>query len=210
MPKEGEVQNETFHLYCTDPRDGVAKFQICEPKRAGRVVFPGEPRIHLDNITVKVDRMARPFYERLELDIRINDNLILEAHARSLNTKDEDRREIHNLEFGLACPTPQPPDGTQEDTGETGSRQAEQAPPGTLSVRANVANSEDSRLVPGELLNSYDPYYFDSRRRPPEYQVHEKLYYEPCALCGRASNDPLCRCSSKPIGARPVTGRRAN
>jgi hypothetical protein len=27
--------------------------------------------------------------------------------------------------------------------------------------------------------------------------VHEKLYYQPCSLCRRASNDPLCKCASK-------------
>src|SRR5690606_33807679 len=35
MPVAEEVQNDSFHLYCTDPRDGVAKFQICSPKRSG-------------------------------------------------------------------------------------------------------------------------------------------------------------------------------
>lgn len=104
MPKEGEVQRETYHLYCTDPRDGVAKFQICTPKRAGASVLPSDPRTHLEHVTVKVDGKARAFQERLELDVRINDDLILDAHARSLNLKDEDRREIHNLEFGLRFP----------------------------------------------------------------------------------------------------------
>ena len=104
MPKEGEVRSETFHLYCTDPRDGVAKFQMCAPRRAGSMVLPSEPRTHLENVTIKVDSKARAFRERLELDVRIDDNLILEAHARSLNVKDEDRRQIHNLEFGLRFP----------------------------------------------------------------------------------------------------------
>ena len=111
MPKEGEVQRQPFHLYCTDPRDGVAKFQICTPKRAGERVLPNDPRTHLENLTVKVDREARAFRERLELDMQINDDLILQVHARSLNAKDEDRREIHNLEFGLAFPTGPQPDG---------------------------------------------------------------------------------------------------
>ena len=35
MPREGEIQRHPFHLYCTDPRDGVAKFRICTPKRPG-------------------------------------------------------------------------------------------------------------------------------------------------------------------------------
>jgi actin-like ATPase involved in cell morphogenesis len=194
MPKEGDVQSETYHLYCTDPRDAVAKFQICAPKRAGHNVLPGEPRTHLENLTVKVDRMARPFHERLELDIRINDDLILEAHARSLNAKDQDRREIHNLEFGLAFPANPQADVMLRDSGE-GEPMPGEALQGALSLRANVTDREDLRQVPGELLYRYNPKYFDKRARPPEAQVREKLYYDQCAGCGRASNDPLCTCS---------------
>ena len=51
MPKEGEVQKDTFHMYCTDRRDGVAKFQICAPEKPGRRVPPGEPRVHLESAT---------------------------------------------------------------------------------------------------------------------------------------------------------------
>ncbi|MBI4692736.1 MAG: Hsp70 family protein [Gammaproteobacteria bacterium] len=194
MPKEGEVQRATFHLYCTDPRDGVAKFQICSPKRAGRSVLPGEPRAHLETVTVEVDANTRPFRERLELDVSINDDLILEAHARSLNLKDQDRREIHNLEFGLAFPNSSAAGGNEIDDGH--SPIGEPRERGGLSLRANVADLNDQSLVPGELLYQYDPHYFDVRREPPEHQVQEMLYYEPCSICRRASNDPLCRCTS--------------
>ncbi len=233
MPKEGEVQKETFHLYCTDPRDGVAKFQICAPKRPGRNALPGEPRIHLDNLTVNVDRMARPFRERLELDIQINDDLILEAHARSLMEKDQDHREIHNLEFGLSFPAPQQADDDPEDSGDVEIAPSEQAPlnrqdrnghrqlnnrtahtgqahKGALSIRANIVDRRDESLVPGELVAKYNWRYFDTRHTPPPaHQVHEKLYYQPCAGCGRASNDPLCKCSSRPsnVSLTPAGGR---
>ncbi|WP_028322713.1 Hsp70 family protein [Desulfatiglans anilini] len=206
MPREGEVQSATFHLYCTDPRDGVAKFQICEPRSTSEKVLPNEPRIHLSNLTVKVDRMARPFHERLELDIRIDDDLILEAHARSLNARDQDRQEIHNLEFGLAFPCKEDVDEHQKDSFGIDTLVKEQSSTGTLSIRANLADRENLRLIPGECLYEYDPRYFDTRHRPPDYQVHEMLYYQPCAKCGRASNDPLCICVSQIPGARPVVG----
>jgi actin-like ATPase involved in cell morphogenesis len=193
MPTEGQVKTTSFHLYCTDPRDGVAKFQICTPEKAGGAVLPGEPRTHLENITVQVDAKAQPFRERLELEVHINDDLILEAHARSLNLKDEDRREVHNLEFGLAFPTSSAEGGEISD----GNGSADEHPgKGTLSLRANVAYTEDPGLVPGELLYEYDPHYFDVRRNPPDYQTLEKLYYQPCSICRRASNDPLCHCAS--------------
>lgn len=210
MPKEGEVQRETYHLYCTDPRDGVAKFQICTPKRAGASVLPSDPRTHLEHVTVKVDGKARAFQERLELDVRINDDLILDAHARSLNLKDEDRREIHNLEFGLRFPAEAQANGSSDKEKEEAPASGGHRPIGALSVRANVADRVDLALVPGEFLYQYDPFYFDVRRNPPERQVLEKLYYQPCSLCGRASNDPACQCSSSLIGAGRATGLGEN
>lgn len=210
MPKEGEVQRETYHLYCTDPRDGVAKFQICTPKRAGASVLPSDPRTHLEHVTVKVDGKARAFHERLELDVRINDDLILEAHARSLNLKDEDRREIHNLVFGLRFPAEAQATGSSDKEKEEAPASGGHRQIGALSVRANVADRVDLSLVPGEFLYQYDPFYFDVRRNPPERQVLEKLYYQPCSLCGRASNDPACQCSSSLIGAGRATGLDEN
>ena len=208
MPKEGEVQSEVFHLYCTDPRDGLAKFQVCAPKRAGDMVLPGDPRTHLENVTVKVDTNARAFQERLELDVRINDDLILEVHARSLNLKDEDRREIHNLEFGLKFPANIKGTESPEATDDEALIGGEDCTLGALSIRANVADRADKSLVPGEFLYTYDPYYFDVRSKPPEHQVREKTYYEPCSLCGCASNDPACRCASVlPDSRQSLLGR---
>jgi molecular chaperone DnaK len=148
-----------------------------------------------------VDAKAQAFRERLELDVRINDDLILEAHARSLNVKNEDRREIHNLEFGLAFPTSSA--GEPDEIDDENPPADDPREKGTLSVRANVADRDDPRLVPGEFLYQYNPHYFDVRRDPPEHQVHEKLYYEPCSICRRASNDPLCKCASSLPDAKP-------
>lgn len=195
MPKEGEVRTDSFHLYCTDPRDGVAKFQICAPKRAGAAVLPSEPRTNLEIVTVEVDKQAHAFQERLELDVRINEDLILEAHARSLNKGDDDRREIHNLEFGLRFSPSTRTTESGDDPTETEDLQESKPSLGTLSVRSNIAASIDLSLVPGEFLYQYNPNYFDVRRSPPEYQDNERLYYQPCSLCGRVSNDPACRCS---------------
>ena len=201
MPTEADVQRETFHLYCTDPRDGVAKFQFFAPKRAGSTVLPNEPRTHLNNVTVKVDSKARAFRERLELDIKIDDDLILEAYARSLNLKDSDRCEIHNLEFGLRFPRNPRTAQTVDDSKEAEVQGEDQSSFGALSIRANLADRVDNSLVPGEFLYERDPFYFDKRMNPPQVQVEEKLYYQPCSLCGRASNDPACRCSGKLPGS---------
>ena len=68
--------------------------------------------------------------------------------------------------------------------------------PGSIAIRSNIANFEDKKFVPGEVLYKFDPGYFDTRAYPPDFQVEERLYYEPCAACGRVSNDPLCNCGN--------------
>ena len=199
MPKEGEIQHHTFHLYCTDPRDGIAKFRICTPRRPGASVLTNEPRIHMQNVTIGVDDKARAFHERLELEIRINDDLILVAHARSLNCGDEDTGEVHDLEFGLRLPvaTPNPISGVSGGEEVPSPRSDATGRMGSVSVRNNLSTHDDPSLVPGEFLYEYDPHYFDTRRDPPDHQVFEKLYYQPCSLCGKASNDPACKCASE-------------
>jgi hypothetical protein len=194
LPKEGKVMKDSFHLYCADPRDGFAKFQILAPKRTSSQVLPGEPRSVLGTMMVKVDAKARAFEERIELDITIDDDLILVAKGKSMNMGDLDRCEIHNLEFGLQFPLSNPTAPAQpKDVPENHAVPASVAR-GDLSVRANLTDRMDKSLIPGEFLQSYDPTYFDPRFRPPEKQVREYLYYQPCALCGRPANDPECVC----------------
>jgi hypothetical protein len=195
MPSEGEVRTDQFHLYCADPRDGFAKFQLCAPVRPGATVLANDRRNPLDNLVVTVDAKARPFRERLELDVKVDDNLILHAQARSLNKRDMADTEVHNLEFGLTFPTKQPKWAHEGDAVDVVGNTVSYSP-GDLVLRSNIANRADASLVPGELLFSYNSYYFDKRLNPPQIQVDEQLYYEPCAICGRASNDPLCHCSS--------------
>ncbi|WP_424946409.1 Hsp70 family protein [Candidatus Spongiihabitans sp.] len=197
MPSEGEVESDKFHLYCCDPRDGFAKFQLCAPIRPGMKVLPNDRRHPLVNLIVEVDSEAKPFHERLELDISVDDNLILKAQARSLNKQSLAEEEVHNLEFGLSFPT------TTGDLLEEGAEESVNVSEGVIEneagsivFRSNITNREDNSLIPGELLYSYDPYYFDKRHDPPRVQVQERLFYEPCSRCRRASNDPLCRCSS--------------
>ena len=192
MPRNGEVQKMQFHLYCTDPRDGTAKFEFRSPKHAGKDILREEPRTTLGIATIAVDSKAQPFRERLELDVRIDDNLILSAHARSLMARDQERQEIHDLEFGLALPTETPTE-TPEKPPERMS--ATSTSRGALTTRANVSNTKDASLVPGELLHECEPHPFgDTIHHFSEEQKHERLYYEPCTGCGRASNDPLCEC----------------
>lgn len=194
MPRRDEVQHSEYHLYCTDPRDGVAKFQLCMPKRIGSVSVV-EPRMDLGILTVAVDATTRPFRERLELDVTVDEDLILRAHARSLLKRDEDVNEFHNLEFGLEIARAAVAPGETPSTNRSPEDVADSDPKGALCVRSNVATTQDKSLVPGEYLYSYDPGALDRRASPAQVQIDEYLYYQPCANCGRAASDPACRCS---------------
>lgn len=191
MPCEGEVRRDQFHLYCADPRDGHAKLQLQSPARPGSDILPNDRRNPLETMVVQVDRAARPFAERLELAIEVDDNLVLHAQARSLVKKDMAETRVHNLEFGLALPA------ARGACASSDGRADEKPAPhnkGSVVLRSNVADRADDRFVPGELLHTYNPTYFDRRNDPPQIQLDEWAYYKPCDECGRDSNDPLCRC----------------
>jgi molecular chaperone DnaK len=201
MPSRGRVFKDVFHLWCTDPRDGHAKFEIASPVKPGRSVQVADPRTTLAVLTVEVDSKAKAFAERLELDVSITDDLILQAEARSPNARSLDHCQIHNLEFGLVFPSDDGDTQKRSDAGEGSagtSRRGEKR--GALAVRPNVSTRRDLSLVPGEFLYTYDREYFDRRSDPPQIQIDESTYYQACSLCGRASNDPLCRCATSPGG----------
>lgn len=217
MPREGEVKTENFGMYCADPRDGFAKFQLYAAAKIGNKVFANDARLPLENLMVRVDANARPLRERLELELQIDDNLILHAKGRSLEKKDFAEVEIHSLEFALSLPASLSIDPTQNDS-EDGTelafskervenrlsqkhqKQSQQMivnkSKGDIIMRSNVIDKPDDYFVPGELLYKFNRVYFDSRQSPPppQIQVEEKLYYEPCIGCGRSSSDPLCKC----------------
>ena len=204
MPREGGIQKtETLNLYCTDPRDGVAKLQLEVPaRRHGRDVQSSDARNSLANLNVKVDEKSTRLFERVELNMRVDENLILKVEARSTVANDYDATEVHNLEFGLSL-------GGMESIGhETGGallkkpedRSGKPERKGAVLLRSNLALREDASLVPGEYLNEVQeakPYSLFSLT---PLQVKEQLYYSPCSGCGRRSNDPLCECSSGKTG----------
>lgn len=195
MPTEGDVMKDNFHLYCVDPRDGHAKFQIEAPIRAGIKVLPNDTRNPLSTLVVPVDAKAKPFHERLELEVRIDDNLVLHASARALNVKSMVEAEVHNLEFGLLFPAQQSREFNADDLDILSGGQ-NKPDTGSLVMRSNICNVIKNYFVPGELLYTYNHEYFDRRLDPPQIQVDEQLYYEPCSICRRASNDPKCTCGS--------------
>jgi molecular chaperone DnaK len=197
MPSEGEVKSQTFHLFCVDPSDGTAKFQLCTPTRLSSSPQVSEPRSSIGDLAVFIDDRARPFLERLELEVEINDDLVLHAFARSSEKRDAASASFFDLEFGLELPGPfEETSGGADSHNE--SEQEEDLTP--LSVRSNISDSENYALVPGEVLHRHNRLLFDRRNkdsnRATEEQIYEYLYYQPCAVCGRSSSDSRCRCGS--------------
>jgi molecular chaperone DnaK len=196
MPVEKEVKKKSYNLYCVDPRDGSAKFQLCTPRRIGPNPQAGDARNPLGSIVISVDSKALPFRERLELELSIDDDMILRATAWSSDLKDRAEAECHDLEFGITLPGGSDADGGGSSPFDDGPTHGHQ--PGDLVVRSNISSEADNSLVPGELLRTYLPRYFNRDARPPQVQIEEWLYYEPCAVCGRASSDLDCHCASPP------------
>lgn len=198
MPAEGEVKEQTVHLFCSDPSDGIAKFQICSPTHPSEAPQAGEPRTSLGNLAVSVDEGAAPFRERLELEVSIDDDLILHARAWSSEMKDSDAAAFYDLQFGLLLGEVDDADEPDPHAALTeGAREH-----GALSVRANVADRSDDTLVPGEVLYKHKRSSFQRqqglRTQATEEQIREHLYYEPCGVCGRSSSDPDCHCLTDP------------
>lgn len=199
MPAEQEVKSQQIHMYCTDPSDGIAKFQFCTPTRPSRRPQVSEPRNSIGSLTIQVDERAAPFRERLELDVSIDDDLILETRARSSDMKDSDTATFHDLEFGIKLPRTRESDTGADQMPDVDVESAHET--GGLSVRANVAGEMNDDLVPGEVLYKHKRSSFSRDRGgtiATADQVREHLYYQPCAVCGRSSSDPRCRCSTEP------------
>lgn len=194
MPAEREVRKEQCLLYCVDPRDGFAKMQLLTPVKPGKHAMPNDPRHVLGTMAVRVHPDARPFFERIELDVEIDDNLILRGRARSTMGGEVAEVEVHNLEFGVAVGGGDSANADLTDDAVVTPQPRDQHEKGAVTVRANVTNQVEHMLVPGELWYKHHPEEFDTRRNPPRVQVEERLYYQPCAKCGRAINDPLCHC----------------
>lgn len=200
MPLEREHRRERFDLYCVDPSDGHGKFSLVSPHRPGPRVLGNDKRRPLCNLLLKVDAKAAPFRERLELEVSIDENLVLTATAWSMNQKGRAVAEVHDLEFALATPGARNSWLNSTLLGEDDDGTAHE--PGDLSMRSNIAAREDDKLVPGEVLYRFNPFYFRVEQDPPQIQVEERLYYEPCAMCGHASNDPRCHCASLLVSRR--------
>ncbi|WP_016692139.1 Hsp70 family protein [Rhodococcus rhodochrous] len=198
VPFEGqELSGDAVELYCADPRDGHAKFQFCTPSRPGGNAQRSDPRDELGNLSIDVDKHARPFIERLTLRTVVDADGVLHATGRSELRKIPETVSLHDLEFGISLGSASAVSGIADDPGPPVEVREEDPERGAVVIRANIADRKDDSYVPGELLYTYNSTYFSRAKNPPEIQVDERLYYQPCGVCKRQSNDPECRCGSR-------------
>lgn len=193
MPGHNHVRRERFHLYCTDPTDGTAKFSIVAPSELTEQPQASDPRTSLGILTVQVDKTAPPLTERLELDVEVDDDLILSVEATSSQQGGRASASYFDLEFGIGLP------GAEDVDAADCNESNRFVPNGGLVIRANIADEKDQRLVPGDVLYKHHPRAFARIPGPDkatEEQLTEHLYYMPCAVCKRQWGDPACRCGS--------------
>ncbi|WP_278266154.1 Hsp70 family protein [Nocardia sp. AG03] len=191
----GELSRSSLEMYCADPRDGQAKFQFCTPAQQRAEAQRSDPRDDLETLSLVVDSAARPFIERLTLHTTLDPDGIVHIRAKSGLGGANERKSLHDLQFGISLGSARTNAGVADDPGPP--REPEIAEKGSVVVRSNIAEKKDDLYVPGEVLYTYKPTYFSRALRPPQTQVDEHLYYQPCAICRRRSNDPDCRCGSR-------------
>ncbi|MEH0820479.1 MULTISPECIES: Hsp70 family protein [unclassified Micromonospora] len=208
MPGDGEVRNVRIHLYCTDPSDGVVKLPIEAPTALSDHPQTSDPRTNLGVVTVRVDDKAPPLVERLELDVMVDDDLIVEVTATSSQKKDRRSAQFHDLEFGIGLPE----SSTAENPPPKPKRPTPRQRAHGVGIRANSAAEKDQSLVPGDVLYKHNPRAFARMRgtdQATQEQLREHLYYQPCAVCKRPWGHEACRCGSAPSRSTGKAGRPA-
>lgn len=195
MPFGGEAKHDRLHLFCADPSDGIAKFPIATPTALSPHPQASERRTSLGILKIEVDHTAPPLHERLELEVVLDDDLILWIRASSSQKKDRASASYYDLEFGLGFPEGVVAGGVGDP--KVGAETAA-VPASGIVIRANVSQTRDQAVVPGDVLYLHNSSAFTRHAidGATQAQLLEHLYYQPCAVCKRAWGDPECRCGS--------------
>jgi len=201
LPVAGESIAQDLLVYCVDPRDGIAKIKLARPRFLGKFAAT-DPRDNYASVAVRVESEAKPFMERIDVGLKIDHDLIVHVTAKSTLLADFDYSEILDLEFALDSKT-LTSDSLDEDVFKSGFNDVSQnfsaGTGGDVVSRSNISTRKEMMsLVPGELLHTINRRLFDPERNTPLPQLlhDEKNFYQPCSLCGRRFNHPLCKCSS--------------
>lgn len=201
LPVAGETFAQDLIVYCVDPRDSIAKIKFARPRFLGKFAAT-DPRDNYASVAVRVEPEAKPFMERIDVELKIDHDLVVHVTAKSTLLADFDEAEILDLEFSLDAGSlingslnGGVPGGRDEDFSPISAENSS----GDIVSRSNISTKKEMMsLVPGELLHTLNIRLFDPERNPPLPQLlhDEKNFYQPCSLCGRRFNHPLCKCAS--------------
>ncbi|NAZ38360.1 Hsp70 family protein [Rubellimicrobium sp. CFH 75288] len=216
LPIENETQNvANTRLFCVDPREGVAVVEVAKPVKLGKS-SPDDPRRSLCVVRVEVDPKAQPLLERIECSLQIDHDYVARVNLRSTGRGAQSSEEFHDLEFGLSLAEIPSPDRegdnilSRNSSGPVG--QAKPLAHSNLYQRTNVARLVESnqahgelwKCVPGDLIEQWQPSYFDTRSNAAtQRQLDERNFYVPCARCRRRisqikAEGPVNACSESP------------
>jgi len=198
LPVENEViAADNRRFFSIDPRDGTASFEFAKPRKVG-LLQPRDERAPLCLLNLPIDPDARPFLERLECQVQIDHDYVAHVTLSSKMRGEVVKQEFHDLEFGLALPGAEtsPPAAGASDASvsrkgdakkETAMAESRTASPRSrLSLRSNVAATEDWTLVPGDIVENWKPgFLVTDSRDATDLQRDEKMYYALCAFCRR-------------------------
>jgi hypothetical protein len=207
LPEEDQQIEESMGFYAVDPRDGKAKFQLARPQWPGRE-SSADARLPYTHVAVAIDPFAPPLFERLDLRITIDHNMIATAEVRASLSRDTQVVEIWDLEFGLSM-APESSGSNSEDAHETRFQKSSQpyaAPKlaheqGSVRIRSNVINQPQASwsLVPGDIVKTHASQLANHQYTPK--QRKEMMYYAPCSDCGRTiyeiERDGCDKCASQ-------------
>ncbi|MCC1482408.1 Hsp70 family protein [Roseibaca sp. Y0-43] len=198
LPIENETQNvANTRLFCVDPREGVAVVEVAKPVKLGKA-SPNDPRRSLCVAKVEVDPKAQPLLERIECNLQIDHDYVARVTLKSTGRGAQSSEEFHDLEFGLSLANVASPTRKQGDPSVTGEGDSdsplEALPHSNLYQRTNVARFDAQnqshgdlwKFVPGDLIEQWQPSYFDTRSKAATpRQLEERNFYVPCARCKR-------------------------
>jgi molecular chaperone DnaK (HSP70) len=101
LPLDGKAIQSRFSMYCVDPSDGFAKFLFARPKWPKRE-SQSDPRLPYTHLSLDVDKHSKPLFEKLDVQVSIDHDLIAEVRAISTMRGHSKQARIHDLEFGLS------------------------------------------------------------------------------------------------------------
>ncbi len=203
MPVENDsITVSNCKFFCVDPRDGTAIFEFAKPRAVG-LVQPSDERETICVGTLPVDPAARPLLERLECEVRIDDDYIAHATLRSRGRQETAQFEFHQLDFGLTLasglsdnsgPAADHAHSTHDGGPNNISSSTSAAQQSNITQRSNLvptnehsrATMTDWRMVPGDLVEIWQTDFLGPRfSELSKTQLEERNYYLPCSRCGR-------------------------